>query len=94
MNYHKINISKMRPRVSMSKYQLMIGYTIFNTCTYLNTENLSDVLYFLSKSVLNIILQLNISEYKMHNSSQTLHNINFLALQTIALKFGGIFLHS
>ena len=33
MNYHKINISKMRPRVSMSKYQLMIGYTIFNTCT-------------------------------------------------------------
>ena len=46
MNYHKINISKMRPRVSMSKYQLMIGYTIFNTCTYLKTENLSDVNFF------------------------------------------------
>ena len=86
-----INISKMRPRDSMSKYQLVIGYTISNTCTYLNTENLSDVQFFLSKSVLNINLQLNIFEHKMRIRSQTLHNINFLALQTIALKFGGIF---
>ena len=45
MNYD-INISKMRPRDSMSKYQLVIGYTISNTCTYLNTENLSDVQFF------------------------------------------------
>ena len=40
-----------------------------------------------------MILQLTIFEHKMRISSQTLHNINFLALQTIALKFGGIFFY-